>query len=115
MDGYALEVTRVLRVLGARFLIDRNVRDVTQVGSTRHRLMGAATKPLHMAPSLKVVAKHKHTPGISIDLARDIIQDLAKRKTLTRGRRAPDRGSRRAHRRIDHRAGELTKEWPPKG
>ena len=33
-------------------------------------------KPLHIAASPKIVAKHKHAPGVPIEVARDIIRGL---------------------------------------
>jgi hypothetical protein len=40
-------------------------------------------KSLHIAKSLKIVAKHRHVPGISIYNARSLIRDLAAAKHRT--------------------------------
>jgi hypothetical protein len=49
----------------------------------------ARVKFLHIATSLRIVAKHRHMPGIPVGQAREIIggEDAHAR------RRAPDRGS----------------------
>ena len=72
-------------------------------------------KALHIATSLRIVAKHKHMPGIPIDQAREIIQDVAKRKTLTRDdERLIDDLEGRTGVSIAELA-RLTKEWVPEG
>jgi hypothetical protein len=40
-------------------------------------------KALHIAKSVKVVAKHRHVPGISIYNARSLIRELANSKHRT--------------------------------
>lgn len=42
-----------------------------------HRRRIATVKPLHIAASLRVVAKHKHMPRIPIETAREAIQRAA--------------------------------------
>jgi hypothetical protein len=72
-------------------------------------------KPLHITASLRIVAKHKHMPGIPIDLAHDIIQTLAKAKTRTRDdERLIEDLEARTSLSIAELA-KLTKEWPLEG
>jgi hypothetical protein len=40
-------------------------------------------KGLHVAKSLKIVAKHRHTPDISVHNARTLIRELARAKHRT--------------------------------
>jgi hypothetical protein len=71
--------------------------------------------PLHITTSLRIVAKRRQMPGIPMVQARDLIEDLATRMTLTRD-------DTRLIEDLEGRTGvliaelaKLTKEWPPKG
>ena len=70
---------------------------------------------LHIATSLRIVAKHKHMPGITIVQARDIVQRLAAAE-------AYPRDESRLVMELQQRTGlsiadlaKLTKQWPLEG
>jgi hypothetical protein len=73
-------------------------------------------KPLHIAASLKIVAKHKHMPGIPLEQARDVIRGLV----MPGGRVTQD--DERLVEDLERVTGmpiaelaRLTVEWVPKG
>lgn len=42
-------------------------------------------KPLHIAASLRIVARHEHMPRITVEAARDVIQRAARDKSRSHG------------------------------
>jgi hypothetical protein len=72
-------------------------------------------KALHIATSLRIVAKDKHMPKIPLDQARDIIQRLAATKNWgARGSATVDDLEARTGVPISELA-KLTTEWLTKG
>ena len=72
----------------------------------------APTTPLHLVTCLSIVSKHAHIPKISIAVARDDIQRLAARRTLTNeDRQLIDELEKRTGVSIAELA-KLTKSWP---
>jgi hypothetical protein len=71
-------------------------------------------KALHIATSLRIVAKHKHMPGIPLEQARDIIQGLAVAKTRTHDDERLVEDLERVTGLPIAELAKLTKEWSPR-
>jgi len=74
----------------------------------------ARPKPLHIAASLRVIARHKHVPGISLQAAREIIQGAAAAPSLSREEQSMVDDLERTTGVPLAELAELTKRWLPR-